>query len=153
MHKKHANKLPMVLISGSCQNFNTERNAIMDLIGELEWGAHYESKCECSADGKKVMGWDFFHINIETEFILELAQIHPKILKEEGITIEQQFVLWLDKQFQKRKKKYYLNNLKDLDLIQTTTEQRKIYRILDKKIYYQNLKTTKYYRKILKTII
>jgi hypothetical protein len=26
-----------------------------------------------------------------------------------------------------------LNNLKDLDLIQTTTEQRKIYRILDKK--------------------
>jgi hypothetical protein len=123
MHKKHANKLPMVLISGSCQNFNTERNAIMDLIGELEWGAHYESKCECSADGKKVMGWDFFHINIETEFILELAQIHPKILKEEGITIEQQFVLWLDKQFQKRKKKYYLK------LIEIPFEQSKGFRL------------------------
>ena len=108
MHKKYAEKIPMVLISGSCQNFNLERNSIMEMIGELEWGAHYESKSECSSDGKKVMGWDFFHIYIETEFILELAQIHPKILKEEGITVEQQFVLWLEKQFQKRKKNYYL---------------------------------------------
>jgi hypothetical protein len=108
MHKKYAKKIPMVLISGSCQNFNLERNSIMEMIGELEWGAHYESKSECSSDGKKVMGWDFFHIYIETEFILELAQIHPKILKEEGITVEQQFVLWLEKQFQKRKKNYYL---------------------------------------------
>jgi hypothetical protein len=108
MHKKYANKIPMVLISGSCQNFNLERNSIMEMIGELEWGVHYESKCECSSDGKKVMGWDFFHIYIETEFILELAQIHSKILKEEGITVEQQFVLWLEKQFQKRKKNYYL---------------------------------------------
>lgn len=108
MHKKYAEKNPMVLITGSCLNFQKERNAIMDLIGELEWGAHYESRCECSSDGKKVMGWDFFHIYLETEFILELTQVYPKILKEEGIMVEQQFVLWLDKQFQKRKKNYYL---------------------------------------------
>ncbi len=108
MHKKYAEKIPMVLVSGSCQNFYTERNSIMGLIGELEWGSHYESKCECSSDGKKVMGWDFFHIYLETEFILELTQVYPKILKEEGIMVEQQFVLWLDKQFQKRKKNYYL---------------------------------------------
>lgn len=113
----------MVLISGSCQNFNKERYAIMDLIGELEWGAHYESKCECSSDGKKVMGWDFFHIYIETEFIAELTQIHPKILKEEGTMIEQQFVLWLEKQFQKRKKNYYLK------LVETPFEQSKGFRL------------------------
>ncbi|MGN6346808.1 MAG: hypothetical protein ACTHME_03815, partial [Candidatus Nitrosocosmicus sp.] len=104
MQKKYADKKPMVLISGSCLNFKSEREVIMELIGELEWGAHYESKCECSSDGKKVMGWDFFHLYIETEFIVELIQIFPKILKEEGITIEQQFVLWLEKQFQKRKR-------------------------------------------------
>ncbi|MGN6709378.1 MAG: hypothetical protein ACTHKF_08540 [Candidatus Nitrosocosmicus sp.] len=123
MHKKYADKKPMVLISGSCLNFKTERNAIMELIGELEWGAHYESKCECSADGKKVMGWDFFHIYMETEFIMELAQIFPKILKEEGITIEQQFVLWLEKQFQKRKKNYYLK------LVEVPFEQSKGFRL------------------------
>lgn len=123
MHKKYADKKPMVLISGSCLNFKIERNAIMELIGELEWGAHYESKCECSADGKKVMGWDFFHIYMETEFIMELTQIFPKILKEEGITIEQQFVLWLEKQFQKRKKNYYLK------LVEVPFEQSKGFRL------------------------
>ena len=123
MHKKYADKKPMVLISGSCLNFKIERNIIMELIGELEWGAHYESKCECSADGKKVMGWDFFHIHMETEFIMELAQIFPKILKEEGITIEQQFVIWLEKQFQKRKKNYYLK------LVEVPFEQSKGFRL------------------------
>lgn len=123
MHKKYADKTPMVLISGSCQDFKIERDAIMELIGELEWGAHYQSKCECSSDGKKVMGWDFFHIHIETEFILELVQIFPKILKEEGITIEQQFVLWLGKQFQKRKKNYYLK------LVEIPFEQSKGFRL------------------------
>ncbi|HXS59957.1 MAG TPA: hypothetical protein VN703_04020 [Candidatus Sulfopaludibacter sp.] len=123
MHKKYAEKRPMVLISGSCQNFPKERNAIMELIGELEWGAHYESKCECSSDGKKVMGWDFFHIYIETEFIMELTQIHPKILKEEGIELEHQFVLWLEKQFQKRKKNYYLK------LVEIPFEQSKGFRL------------------------
>ncbi|MGN6348444.1 MAG: hypothetical protein ACTHLL_01660, partial [Candidatus Nitrosocosmicus sp.] len=78
---------------------------------------------ECSADGKKVMGWDFFHIYMETEFIMELAQIFPKILKEEGITIEQQFVLWLEKQFQKRKKNYYLK------LVEVPFEQSKGFRL------------------------
>jgi hypothetical protein len=123
MHKKYAEKSPMVLISGSCLDFPKERNAIMELIGELEWGAHYESKCECSSDGKKVMGWDFFHIYIETEFIMELTQIHPKILKEEGIVIEHQFVLWLEKQFQKRKKNYYLK------LVEIPFEQSKGFRL------------------------
>jgi hypothetical protein len=123
MHKKYAEKSPMVLISGSCLNFPKERNAIMELIGELEWGAHYESKCECSSDGKKVMGWDFFHIYIETEFIMELTQIHPKIRKEEGIVIEHQFVLWLEKQFQKRKKNYYLK------LVEIPFEQSKGFRL------------------------
>ncbi len=123
MHKKYAEKKPMVLITGSCLNFQKERNAIMDLIGELEWGAHYESRCECSSDGKKVMGWEFFHIYLETEFILELIQVHPKILKEEGIMVEQQFVLWLDKQFQKRKKNYYLK------LVEIPFEQSKGFRL------------------------
>jgi hypothetical protein len=108
MHKKDADKPSMVLVAGSCLDFRKERDAIMDLIGELEWGAHYHSKCECSPDGEKVMGWDFFHIYIETDFIMELTQIHPKILKEEGNMVEQQFVLWLEKQFKKRKKNYYL---------------------------------------------
>lgn len=109
MHKKYAERpLPMILISGSCQNFDKEKDVIMDFIGELEWGAHYQSKCDCSLDGKRVMGWDFFHLNIEKEFIDELTQIHPKILKEEGTAVEQQFVLWLENQFKKRKRNYYL---------------------------------------------
>jgi hypothetical protein len=95
----------------------------MDFIGELEWGAHYQSKCECSLDGNKVMGWDFFHIYVEKEFIYELTQIHPKILKEEGTAVEQQFVLWLENQFKKRKKNYYLK------LIEVPFERSKGFRL------------------------
>jgi hypothetical protein len=123
MHKKYADNTPMVLVAGSCLDFRKERDAIMELIGELEWGAHYHSKCECSSDGKKVMGWDFFHIYIETDFIMELTQIHPKILKEEGVMVEQQFVLWLEKQFKKRKKNYYLK------LVEIPFDQSKGFRL------------------------
>ncbi len=122
MHKKYAEKAPMVIISGSCQNFNKERDSIMDLIGELEWGSHYQSKCECSSVGNS-MGWDFFHIYIEIDFITTLSQVHPKILKEEGIMVEQQFVLWIEKQFKKRKKEYYLK------LVETPFEQLKGFRL------------------------
>ncbi len=122
MHKKNAEKPPMVLISGSCQNFHKEREIIMDLIGEFEWGSHYQSICECSSFGTS-MGWDFFHIKIETDFIETLSQIYPKILKEEGITIENQFVLWLDKQFKKRKKEYFLK------LVEIPFEQSKGFRL------------------------
>jgi hypothetical protein len=76
-----------------------------------------------SLNGEPVMGWDFFHIYIETEFIMELTQIHPKILKEEGIELEHQFVLWLEKQFQKRKKNYYLK------LVEIPFEQSKGFRL------------------------
>lgn len=123
MDRKSADKSPMVLISGSCINFQKEREAIMDMIGELEWGAHYKSKTECVEDGKKTMGWDFFHIQIELDFITVLSQIHTSILKQEGSILEQQFVLWLEKQFKKRKKDYRLK------LVDTPFERSKGFRL------------------------
>lgn len=122
MHRKNAEKPQMVIIAGSCRDFNKERDTIMDLIGELEWGSHYQSKCECSSIGKS-MGWEFFNLYIETEFINTLSHVHPKILKEEGIMIEQQFVHWLEKQFKKRKREFHLK------LIETPYEQSKGFRL------------------------
>lgn len=107
MQKKYAESPPMVQISGSCLNFDEERNYIIDLVGELEWGCHYQSKFECSSVGK-TMGWDFFNLYFEMEFIVTLAQVHPKITKEEGNILEQQFLLWLEKRFKKMKKEYHL---------------------------------------------
>ncbi len=107
MDKKVAEKSPMVLISGSCLNFRKEREYIMELVGELEWGCHYQSKFECSSVGK-TMGWDFFNLYFELDFITTLSQVHPKMLKEEGNILEQQFLLWLGKQFKGKKKDYHL---------------------------------------------
>jgi hypothetical protein len=69
------------------------------------------------------MGWDFFHIYLELEFIDALKEVHPKITKEEGNQIEQQFVYWLEKQFKKRKKEYYLK------LVEVPYEQSKGFRL------------------------
>jgi hypothetical protein len=107
LRRKIAQKPPMIVISGSCINFEKERQKLMEFIGELEWGAHVRSKCECSSNGS-AMGWDFFQIYFEPDFVGKLLEVHPDIEKEEGHMIEQQFVLWLSKQLKKKRLEYYL---------------------------------------------
>lgn len=107
MKRKFAQKPPMIVVSGSCINFEKERQKIMDFIGEIEWGAHGRSKCECSSTGS-ALGWDFFQLYFDLEFIGKLLEVHPDIQKEEGHMVEQQFVMWLSKQFKKRNMEYYL---------------------------------------------
>jgi len=97
----------MIVIAGSCLHFEKERQKIMEFIGELEWGAHTKSKFECSSTGS-AMGWEFFQIYFDPDFIEKLIEVHPGIEKEEGHMIEQQFVLWLSKQLKKKKIEYYL---------------------------------------------
>jgi hypothetical protein len=79
----------------------------MEFIGQLEWGAHTKSECECSSTGS-AMGWEFFQIYFDPDFIEKLIEVHPDIEKEEGHMIEQQFVLWFSKQLKKKKMEYYL---------------------------------------------
>jgi len=100
-------KPPMIVISGSCVNFEKERQKIIEFIGELEWGIHSKSNCECSSNGS-ALGWDFFQIYFDPEFVERLLDVHPDIGKEEGNMIEQQFVLWISKKLKKRKQEYHL---------------------------------------------
>src|SRR5919202_3326562 len=114
MKKFIAIKPHMIIISGSTQNFRRERQKIMEVIGELEWGAHTIcSNCEVSSNGS-AMGWDFFKICIDPDFIERLLEIHPDIQKGEGHMIEQQFVLWLSKQFKNKIKSEYHLKLSDV---------------------------------------
>lgn len=50
-----------------------------------------------------VVQWVFFHICFDPDFVGKLLEVHPDIQKEEGYIIEQQFVLWLSKQFRNKK--------------------------------------------------
>jgi hypothetical protein len=110
-------KPPMIVISGSCINFDKERQKIIEFIGELEWGIHSKSDCECSSNGS-ALGWDFFQIYFDPEFVEGLLDVYPDIGKEEGNMIEQQFVLWISKQLKKRKLEYHLK-LSDVPYEQT----------------------------------
>jgi hypothetical protein len=68
LKKFEAIKPPMIIISGSTQNFEKERQRIMEFIGELEWGAHTVcSNCEVSSKGS-ALGWEFFHICFDPDF-------------------------------------------------------------------------------------
>ena len=98
---------PMIIVQGSCIDFNKERPRIMEFIGTLEWAIRAKSKCECSSSGK-ALGWEFFHIYFDPEFVGTLLDIYPDIQKQEGNDIEQRFVLWLNKQMKKSKLEYYL---------------------------------------------
>ncbi|HYY66747.1 MAG TPA: hypothetical protein VE572_00215 [Nitrososphaeraceae archaeon] len=107
MKRRDAEKPPMIVVSGSCLNFDKERPRIMAFIGELEWGAHTKSDCEVSSTGR-ALGWDFFQIYFDQSFVEKLIEVYPDIQKQEGHTLEQEFVLWLSKQLKKRKLEYYL---------------------------------------------
>ena len=54
------------------------------------------------------MGWEFFQIYFDPNFVEKLLDIYPDIQKQEGTIIEERFVLWLNKQLKKSKLEYYL---------------------------------------------
>lgn len=97
----------MIVVSGSCQDFNKERPKIMEFVGSLEWGAHVESQCECSSIGK-AMGWEFFQIYFDPNFVETLLDVYPDIQKQESNILEERFVIWLNKQLKKSKLEYFL---------------------------------------------
>ena len=106
--RRYSEIAPMIVISGSCIDFEKERKKIMDFIAGLEFGARMKSQCQCYTDGKKTLGWDFFEISICSEFVEKLVDLYPDIDKQDGNIIEQRFVLWLDKQLKKKKLEYHL---------------------------------------------
>jgi len=79
----------------------------MEFIGTLEWSVHIKKHCECSSSGK-ALGWDFFHIYFDPDFVEKLLDVYPEIQKQEGNDLEQRFVLWLGSQMKKSKLQYYL---------------------------------------------
>ncbi|HEX9678251.1 hypothetical protein [Nitrososphaera sp.] len=108
MKRKYAEKPPMIVVTGSCVNFEEERPKIVELLDTLEMGARTKDNIECSSVGKKYLGWDFFYIYFSQEFVGALLDLYPDIDKQEANAIEDRFVIWLDKQFRKKKLKYNL---------------------------------------------
>jgi hypothetical protein len=105
--RKFSEKPPTIIISGSCLNFDKERKKIIELIEYLQFSVRSQINCEVSSNGA-ALGWDFFNIYFDLSLIEKLREHFPEISKEEGITLEQQFVLWLIKQFKKRNMDYHL---------------------------------------------
>ena len=106
MPKTFANG-PTLMISGSCINFDKERIRIIEHINELELISHTKTDYEVSSEGSS-LGWDFFRIYFEQNFVERISEIFPEMQKEVGDTLEQRFVIWLSKRFKKRKLDYYL---------------------------------------------
>jgi cell division protein 48 (CDC48)-like len=106
--KRYNETVSMIIISGSCIDFEKERVKIMGFIGSLELGTHMKSQCQCYTDGKKTLGWDFFEISVASDFVDKLRNLYPDIDKQEGNLFEQRFVLWLDKHMKKKKLEYHL---------------------------------------------
>lgn len=98
-----------IIINGSCVNFDKERPKIMEFLGALQKEVHMDSiYCKCYANGKKTLGWDFFHIALDLRLVQRLIEIHPEINKQEAASIEERFVLWLYAKFRKRKLDYHM---------------------------------------------
>jgi hypothetical protein len=98
-----------ITISGSCINFEKERPKIMEFLKSLEKEIHSDNNyLKCYSSGKKTLGWDFFEISIDSRLVQKLIEIHPEINKQEAISLEERFVLWLHAKIKKRKLDYYL---------------------------------------------
>ena len=98
-----------IIINGSCINFDKERPKIMEYLGSLQKEVHMDSiYYKCYANGKKTLGWDFFHVALDLRLVQRLIEIHPEINKQEAASIEERFVLWLHAKFRKRKLDYHM---------------------------------------------
>jgi hypothetical protein len=97
----------MIVITGSCQNFDKERVKIIEIVDELKWGVKSEAEYQCYSTGIS-MGWEFFELCLDPELVYSLFSVFPDMQKEEGAMLEQQFVHWLSKQFKKRRLEYFL---------------------------------------------
>jgi hypothetical protein len=89
------------VLSGSCIDFEKERPKIMHFIATLESAARSQSKCKCYSDGKKALGWDFFLLEMDENFVDKLRDLYPDIQKQEAGNVEEQFALWMNKQLKK----------------------------------------------------
>ena len=101
---------PTLIISGSCINFEKERQTILGQLKSLQLEVHIEDDVvfQCYSDGEKTLGWDFFLISIDPLLIDRLLEIHPEINKNDGMTPEERFVPWLSSRFKRVNKEYYL---------------------------------------------
>ncbi|NOJ28604.1 MAG: hypothetical protein DA328_00360 [Nitrososphaeraceae archaeon] len=105
--KKNNGSTSMVIISGSCINFDKERNKIVRVIEELQMDLHIKTEYEVYSNGS-ALGWDFFLIHLNPSLLEEASFIIPKINKQEGDNLEQKFVIWLSKVFKEKKDNYFL---------------------------------------------
>ncbi|MEW5839757.1 hypothetical protein [Nitrososphaera sp.] len=123
VNRKLADRPPAIVVAGSCIDFEKERARIMDFIATLEMGAREKGNVECSSVGKKYLGWDFFYMYFDPGFISLLLDLYPDIEKQEANTTEDRFVIWLNKQFKKKKLEY------NLKLSDVPTEQARGFRL------------------------
>ena len=98
-----------IIITGSCHNFEIERQKIMEFLKSLEKEVHLNHNyCKCYSNGKKTLGWDFFDIAVDLRLVQRLIEIHPEINKQEAASLEGRFALWLQAKFKKTKHDYHL---------------------------------------------
>ncbi len=98
-----------IIVNGSCIDFEKERPKIMEFLKSLEKEIHSDTNYfKCYSSGKKTLGWDFFEISIDSRMVQKLIEIHPEINKQEAISLEERFVLWLHAKIKKKKLDYHL---------------------------------------------
>ena len=73
------------------------------------WSGEYTQKVNANAL-RLEKHWDgiFSNCHFDPSFVESLLDVHPEIMKEEGSMIEQQFVLWFDRQLKRRRLEYHL---------------------------------------------
>lgn len=99
---------PIFILSGSCIDFDKERQKLLDFMTTLESAARIESKSRCYSDGKKALGWDFFLLEVNQDFVHNLHALYPDIDKQEAGTVEERFALWMNKQLKKKNLDFHL---------------------------------------------
>ena len=99
---------PVFTLSGSCMDFEKERPKLMDFMATLESAAHGKSRYRCYSDGKKTLGWDFFKLEMDQQFVEKLRDVYPDIDKQEAGAAEERLALWMNKQLKKMKMDFYL---------------------------------------------
>ena len=79
----------------STLDYESDRKRIESIIAEVEWGLHGKSALEIG-EPSKYLGWTFFKISLDIDFIVKMAEVYESFMSAKGWTHYEKFENWLN---------------------------------------------------------
>lgn len=99
----------------STLDYESDRRRIESVIASVERGLHDKSSLEIG-EPSKYLGWTFFTISLNTDFMVKMAEVYEGFMNAEGWTHYEKFENWLKAKLDEAGSKAQVKTVSDFGL-------------------------------------